>query len=344
LRIINGDCREVLKSLPCESVHCCITSPPYLGLRDYGAAVWEGGDPGCDHGVRRWEGPKQTQGAQSSHASVADRLNRRQCACGAKRTDNPIGLEDDPSEYIQGLVEVFREVRRVLRKDGTFWLNLGDTFAANRGYQVPDSKHTFVGNGHGSRVPEGLKTKDLMMIPHRAALALQADGWWVRSDIVWSKGNPMPESVRDRPTRAHEYVFLLTKSDRYWYDAAAVREPAVSGHSSGNGFKRPASLTKQDKNGARGSDQEWEVTEYRNQRSVWSVNTKPFKGAHFAVFPAALVEPCLLAGCPVGGTVLDPFAGSGTVGEVANKHGRDAILIELNPEYIKLIEKRVGLA
>ena len=319
--ILHGDCLEVLKRLPSESVHCIVTSPPYWGLRDYGA-------PG------------------------------------------QLGLEPTPEEYVAALVEVFAEARRVLRGDGTLWLNLGDSYAGSwgnyapggiKGKQRPKSERgkRWERRAYGdttmlpptANVP-GLKPKDLVGIPWRVAFALQADGWWLRSDIVWAKPNCMPESVRDRPTRSHEYVFLLTKSERYHYDADAIREPAA-----------PQSLARiHQPNFAHqtGGPKDYRVTGVnpnrsmrqtlenfakhpgRNKRSVWSVATAPYKGAHFAVMPPALVEPCVLAGCPVGGVVLDPFMGAGTVGVVARRHSRHYLGIELNPDYIALAETRIA--
>lgn len=272
--VLVGNCRETLKTLPDESVHCVVTSPPYFGLRDYGE-------------------------------------------------DEQIGLEATPDDFVQALVEVFREVRRVLRDDGTVWLNLGDSYAGSgkgrngdgTSAASPTSKQaTSRGTTEGvltKTVNHGLKQKDLMGIPWRVAFALQADGWYLRQDIIWSKPNPMPESVKDRCTKAHEYIFLLTKSPKYFYDEEAVKEVGV------------------------------DETTTRNRRSVWTVTTKPFKGAHFATYPPDLIEPCILAGCPEGGTVLDPFGGSGTTAGVALKHGRKAILCELNPEYAALIPRRI---
>jgi len=315
--LVVGDALTHLKSLPDGIVQCCVTSPPYYGLRDYGTGKWEGGtDPTCDHGVQRWDGPKQTQGAQSGHASKADRLARRQCAsCGAHRVDDQLGLEETPHEYIARLVEIFREVRRVLRDDGTLWLNLGDSYA-NDGKWGGSTSGKHAGALHGDtkvgrgKRRTGFKAKELMMIPARAAIALQDDGWYLRSDIVWAKGNPMPESVKDRPTRSHEYVFLLAKSERYFYDTEAVKEVAAEGG-------------------------------HRNRRSVWGINPKPYKGAHFAVMPEELARLCILAGSKPGDMVLDPFSGSGTTLAVARLLGRSYLGIELNPEYVPLINERV---
>lgn len=308
LRILNGDALEMLRTLPDESVNCCVTSPPYYGLRDYGAA-------------------------------------------------GQIGLESTPEQYIERLVAVFREVRRVLRDDGTLWLNVGDSYA----------------------------DKNLIGIPWMLAFALRADGWYLRQDIIWAKPNPMPESVRDRCTKAHEYIFLLTKSARYWYDAEAVGENFADERMvcSGAKFGTPEQYAKESgrsgdqglarfnkgrggKNAMRGQghfrdgengpanragrDMQNVGAEgfTRNRRSVWTITTKPYTEAHFATFPPELPRICIMAGCPADGVVLDPFAGSGTTGAVALELGRRAVLIELNPKYVKLIERRtqttVGLA
>jgi DNA modification methylase len=262
--------------------------------------------------------------------------------------DTQIGAEDSPDDYVASMVEVFREVRRVLADDGTVWLNIGDTYASMRDSKaVPDSLRK--GND-GTAVPKAanrnpanlkaanIKHKDLIGSPWRLAFALQQDVWYIRQYIIWSKPNPMPESVRDRCTKSHEYVFLLTKRDKYFYDNEAIKEPArdwgtrdrTKGkyHNAGTGLTPHTGLTKS--------------YEKKNKRSVWVITTKPFKGAHFAVMPEDLAVPCILAGSEVGDTVLDPFAGSGTTGVVALRHGRKFIGVELNPEYIKLAEERIN--
>lgn len=294
-----GDCLESLRDLPDQSVHCCVTSPPYFGLRDYGA-------------------------------------------------DGQIGLEPTPDEFVQALVAVFREVRRVLRDDGTLWVNLGDSYARapGKGGSGPGGKN--YGQARGADIPDGLKQKDLIGIPWRVAFALQEDGWYLRQDIIWQKPNPMPESVTDRCTKSHEYVFLLSKSPRYYFDHVAIKEDAVGGQAGkAASFKRTGSKREQtipgQGYGTHRPDRE-DVAyngEKRNRRSVWNIATKPYKGAHFATFPPELIEPCILAGCPVGGTVLDPFGGSGTTAGVALAHGRNAVLCELNPDYAALVEDRV---
>jgi DNA modification methylase len=375
-RIIQGDCIEGLRTLPDASVHCCVTSPPYWGLRDYGH-------------------------------------------------DGQIGLESTPEAYVARMVEVFREVRRVLRDDGTCWVNLGDSYAAsglmNLGSQkglaaarerydgIPrnaanDSRMNGEAGSVSCSLPPGLKPKDLVGIPWRVAFALQADGWWLRQDIIWHKPNPMPESVRDRCTKAHEYVFLLTKSERYFYDAEAVSEASVQPERAGK-LERSFSTGKPEVVLRQDVGRSVMRTETRNRRSVWTVTTKPYSGAHFAVMPPDLVEPCIKAGCPeqccpvcgrglerviektiirrhrpnqftsyrnvngqpdqtkqgvstqtlgwaaacdcaasgtTPGTVLDPFAGSGTTLAVAAELGRSGIGCELSPEYIELAEQRIA--
>jgi DNA modification methylase len=368
IRSLQGDCRDILKTLPDQSVHCVVTSPPYWGLRDYGTATWDGGDPQCDH-IR----------ANGRNDVTAERLAERaelfgtgtgagskvhgiqfsaECGkCGATRIDSQIGLEPTPEAYVATMVEVFREVRRVLRKDGTLWLNLGDSYA-NTGNKGQDFSASKVGYGGAGRIvvggqpikeiPIGLKAKDLVGIPWRVAFALQADGWYLRQDIIWAKPNPMPESVTDRCTKAHEYIFLLSKSERYYYDAAAIAEPASE--DSGWSKQRASGVNTWEYNnsGARiaVTGQSIESSTFgksgtRNKRSVWTVTTQPFSEAHFATFPPALIEPCVMAGCPKGGIVLDPFGGAGTTGMVADRLQRDAIIIELNPDYAAMAELRL---
>ena len=301
LQILTGDCRTILPTLPEQSVHCCVTSPPYFGLRDYGC-------------------------------------------------DGQIGLEKTPAEYVAEMVKVFREVRRVLRDDGTLWLNLGDSYVANGSNQVPQTKcHTGSGYAGPNRNGNtGLKPKNMLGIPWRVAFALQQDGWYLRSDIIWSKPNPMPESVTDRPTKAHEYIFLLSKSARYHYEADAIREKCTEesiARAARNSFpneQRALSFPGQPSFRDRGEGTISLNANGRNRRSVWTIPTQPYGGAHFAAFPEKLIEPCILAGCPEGGTVLDPFGGSGTTGRVAVENRRSAILIELNPEYVSLQRHRTS--
>jgi len=364
-----GDCQEVLKTLDAESVHCCVTSPPYWGLRDYGTATWEGGDAGCDHidmdklAERQRQRKSMVKFGEKCDGSTRTRIHDEQigkdcqcigiCSkCGARRIDDQLGLESTPEEYVAKMVDVFREVRRVLRDDGTLWLNLGDSYATGGGAvgRCPgggEQGERFLRQGHINTQPNrmkipGLKPKDLVGIPWRVALALQADGWYLRQDIIWHKPNPMPESVTDRCTKAHEYLFLLTKSAKYHYDADAIKEPLAE-----SSVER---LTQPNIENQIGSDRVPGKTngnmnavgelKGRNKRSVWTVTTKPYKGAHFATFPPDLIEPCILAGCPEGGVVLDPFFGSGTTAKVASQWGRGCVGIELNDEYMELAKKR----
>lgn len=301
IRIEIGDCREILRSLPDESIHCVVTSPPYYGLRDYGI--------------------------------------KRQ-----------IGLESHPEEYIAALVGIFREVRRILRSDGTLWLNIGDSYAVSGNGGGGAKQDRNAGSSGGRKVgrpPNDFKPKDLIGVPWRLAFALQEDGWYLRQDIIWAKPNPMPESVRDRCTRAHEYLFQFSKSARYYYDRDAIAEPAVCDDAKrwtdrGSEKQRGHSRRHAGFNGRYAERLMREgPPKTRNRRSVWTVATQPFNGAHFATFPPALIEPCLRAGCPAGGTVLDPFAGAGTTGLVANRLGRNAILIDLNPEYAAIAKRRI---
>lgn len=301
VRILEGDCRTVLTTLPDQSVHCVVTSPPYFGLRDYGH-------------------------------------------------DGQIGQEPTPAEFVAALVEVFREVRRVLRDDGTVWLNLGDSYASSptgsdsATSKLEGGKRTqHEGGKRPNKIVGGLKQKDLIGIPWRVAFALQADGWYLRQDIIWSKPNPMPESVRDRCTKSHEYIFLLSKSPRYYFDADAIKETAVRPEGAGNKAHKGATayVAGDEKMRTKVGLTKIGPRDTRNRRSVWTVTTKPFKGAHFATFPPDLIEPCILAGCTEGGTVLDPFGGAGTTGLVADRLNRNAILIELNPTYTELARRRI---
>lgn len=366
IKILIGDVREQLRTLAADSIHCCVTSPPYWGLRDYGV-------------------------------------------------EGQIGLEASPAEFIAVMVDVFEEVRRVLRPDGTCWINMGDSYATgagrvgnhpgggaqgeawrgSRGGHEGKQAYSVGARGTGqltqpNRMPQpGLKAKDLVMMPHRLAIALQDAGWWVRQDIVWSKPNPMPESVRDRCTKSHEYIFLLTKSEKYFYDAEAIKEPAVSAAdhprnsfatkdydvpgqkpqkrvARGVGFghgtdaetrqlgRVEASCSKdegRDEQGLRTASRmgggagfrsdRASRPDMRNKRSVWTMATHSFAEAHFATFPPELPENCINAGCPVGGVVLDPFFGAGTTGLVADRLQRDCIGIELNPAYAEIARKRI---
>lgn len=261
--------------------------------------------------------------------------------------EGQLGLEKSPEEYVSKLVEVFREVRRVLRDDGTLWLNLGDSYAAAnssgpQGKSGERASRSFT----ATTIPKmgsGLKPKDLVGIPWRVALALQADGWYLRQDIIWHKPNPMPESVTDRCVKSHEYIFLLSKSAKYFFDHLSIKEPATCPRGPGN--KRPYEIPGQrsgENSNLGGSIHKIGARETRNKRSVWKVTTKPFKGAHFATFPPDLIEPCVLAGCPKDGIVLDPFFGAGTTGLVAIKNQRSFIGIEINKEYFEMAKQRIS--
>lgn len=252
-----------------------------------------------------------------------------------------LGLEPTPEEYVANMVKVFRDVRRVLRDDGTLWLNIGDTFGGQRGNKTPapDSKHRHDAADTPGSAKGGTLRKQLLGIPWRVALALQADGWYLRQDIIWHKPNCMPESVTDRCTKAHEYIFLLSKNERYYFDHEAIREQAVKG-AAGSSFHKGKTGTHQL---GRSSDKERMEDGMRSRRSVWSIPTKPLAEAHFATYPPDLIEPCILAGCSVDGTVIDPFFGAGTTGLVAEKHSRHCIGIELNPQYAEIARKRLGM-
>lgn len=380
-----GDALETLKTLQSASVQCCVTSPPYFGLRDYGTAAWEGGDLHCDHSTSRSRGEDIRSGDKQGTSAGSRPNTQSVCRCGAARVDKQLGLESTPEEYVSRLVAIFNEVRRLLKSDGTLWLNLGDSYYGSgrgpAGYNGLGNHTTRQGFDTPSLSShDTLKPKDLIGIPWMVAFALRAEGWYLRSDIVWAKSNCMPESVTDRPTRSHEYIFLLSKSARYYYDHEAIKEPAVydvdgTGTASRKaraygslksyptderagiraaGFKDASQMN--GKNGDKqrghsrrhaGFNDRWDAmskeeqcTGMRNKRDVWTVAPAQYREAHFATFPPALIKSCVLAGCPEGGTVLDPFAGSGTVGEVALKFGRKAVLIELNPNYIPLIKAR----
>ena len=360
IQILTGDALNVLREMPDESVNCCVTSPPYWGLRDYGIRLahlqrgnWSAFQPSKKESFRRWQLRMQARAALNGGIESRDKS-----ACVAV-----LGLEKTPEMFVKNLTAIFREVRRVLRNDGTAWVNLGDSYAgsgkgigdtktnnksngASRGVRI-GSVHGESGHTSGVTPPKGWKAKDLIGIPWRVAFALQADGWYLRSDIIWAKPNPMPESVTDRPTKAHEYIFLLSKSAKYFYDADAIKEAAQPDSTrkrpGANCFRGAGHFGKSPANRNGRDMTEIGRDEVRNKRSVWDVATAPFSGCHFATYPPALIRPCILAGCPVGGIVLDPFAGSGTTGQVAIEEGRRAVLIELNPEYIKLIEQRTNV-
>lgn len=422
VRVVVGNALDKLREMPAESVHCVVTSPPYWGLRDYGVepSIW-GGGPACEH---EWGEPQRTANANSMPGPNGrggkngdGRRNETKftgpfCqSCGAWR--GAFGLEPTPELFIDHLVEIFDEVRRVLRADGTLWLNLGDSYATGAGAVgarpgggaqgdrwagaspergertrgLRDGRHAGKHTGMAAlgpmtqpnRMPiPGLKPKDLVGIPWMAAFALRRAGWWLRQDIIWAKPNPMPESVTDRCTKSHEYLFLMTKSERYYFDSEAISETVtlsiverlsqptldqqygsdrVPGKTngpmkahvpkrSGNKERKAASqrgVPVDDEGkpaGAVAGSVPWEGMT-RNKRSVWTVTTQPFSEAHFATFPPALIEPCILAGWTAGQVVLDPFGGAGTTGLVADRLQRSAILIELNPEYAEMARRRI---
>jgi len=340
-------------------VACTVSLPVRLidyGLRDYGTAKWEGGDPNCEHTVGSGDNDNLKTYVTRPER---DGIKRQYCQkCGAVRIDQQIGLEQTPAEYVDDIVQVFREVWRVLRDDGTAWLNLGDSYAGNMsrasnggraGYGTPRE-------GIFNRGWDGIKDKDLIGIPWMVAFALRDDGWYLRQDIIWHKPNPMPESVKDRCTKAHEYIFLLSKSPRYYYDYEAVLEPANNDVGKPRAFAKKGNGDRNDtgnvyipkyyKNLQDDGQQpntmhlkrlegEEYVSPVRNRRSVWTIPTSPYRGAHYATFPPKLIEPMILAGCPAGGIVLDPFVGSGTTVMVANHLGRKGIGLDLNFKYLK---------
>jgi DNA modification methylase len=341
--ILIGDNRQALKELPDASVQTVVTSPPYWGLRDYGTANWVGGNESCDHETPRSRGLDIKENDKQG-TSKGSRPNLQwECACGALRIDEQIGLEKTPDEFIEQLCSVFDEVWRVLKDDGTIWVNLGDSYAGNNSRASNNGRAGFGNEREGVflKTGDGLKHKDLVGIPWRFAFAMQARGWYLRSDIIWHKPNPMPESVTDRPTKSHEYIFLMTKSPRYYYDHEAIKEDAIWAEEKRAGKGRLHYDGK--RQGEKGTGQEnfVSIVDKKNKRSVWQVNVKGYKEAHFATYPTELIEPCILAGSKENDIVLDPFSGSGTTGEVALKHGRNYIGLELNPDYAAISEKRI---
>lgn len=386
--ILCGDSLEVLKTLPDCSVQCCITSPPYYGLRDYGTAVWVGGDSQCNH----YRDTKFSESDCTGHKAmgeqsqpVGDAIYKTVCPkCGAVRVDKQIGLEETPEQYIDRLVKVFHEVKRILKDDGTLWVNIGDSYVS-----TSSNNRNFIdvgGRGGNSdaithREVSGVyKQKDLYGIPWMLAFALRADGWYLRQDIIWSKVNPMPESVTDRCTKSHEYIFLLSKSEKYLFNGNAIKEDAVSTdgrlpgvvrnrvfdydskvnnnpeaymqkntgvHSSDEKYLHSGIRFGGDKYGDSDdkhfqtySGNEYIYTGKRNKRDVWSICVSGYKDAHFATYPEQLVEPCVLAGSSEGDTILDVFNGSGTTGIVAIRNNRKYLGIDLNAEYIRLSMNR----
>lgn len=405
LDILNGDCLEMMATLPDESVDCVVTSPPYWGLRDYGGngKVW--GNQLCirdddTYVNHEWEGytrPSENTRKNDNSLQLKSAYWNPQEQAFCKHCDawfGQLGLEPTPEQYVKNMVEIFREVRRILKPKGTLWLNLGDSYASGKGRysQIPQSTERGViskteggtkkygslmnGGRHDVKGHPYLKDKDLVGIPWRVAFALQADGWWLRQDIIWNKPNPMPESVKDRCTKNHEYIFLLTKEARYFYDYEAIKEP-LKDASRTNFDTGKRNNTNQDRNDNDiASRQNGTVFTSKNKRSVWEVGVKPFSEAHFAVFPIELIEPCILAGtsahgncadcgspyqrviekpditvdweatCECNGevvpaTVFDPFGGAATTGIAAIKNGRNAILTELSEKYVKIARRRI---
>ena len=354
--ILIGDVIEQLKNIPDKTVNTCVTSPPYWGLRDYGTAEWKGGDSECDH-VANQNATKKMGNEEFNKTTPSREKTKTKgyyadiCPkCGAIRIDNQIGLEKTPELYVDKMVKVFREVRRVLRNDGTLWLNLGDSYSGSGGAGNQFGQLEKDGFNKYNQGSTGLKQKDLVGIPWMVAFALRADGWYLRQDIIWHKPNPMPESVKDRCTKAHEYIFLLSKSPKYYYDYEAIKEPAnydgrkATMNQGSDKYKENCVPGDQPQSMARNGHERWEWKNgiaIRNKRSVWTVSTKPFSGSHFATFPPDLIEPCILAGSPRGGIVLDCFFGAGTTGKVSLKNGRYYIGIELKPEYAEMAENRI---
>lgn len=353
--VYHGDALEQLKRIPFGTVNTCITSPPYYGLRDYGTGTWVGGDPTCPH-RRTTKISKDTitghKHMSEDGQSVGDAIYKKICPlCGAVREDKQIGLEETPEEYIERLVQVFREVRRVLKDDGTLWVNIGDSYAGGAGrYGGTDCMSAKQTSNQGSICQiqntkkwkhDDIKQKDLLGIPWMLAFALRSDGWYLRQDIIWAKSNPMPESVKDRFTKSHEHIFMLTKNPVYYFNHDAVQEDTdyIPKHNIKFGGDKYGDSS--DPKYQTYSGKLYHPNGKRNKRDVWSVPVSSTKESHFATFPKDLIEPCILAGCPKNGVVLDPFNGSGTTGIVATDHCRSYIGIELNSEYIEITKRRV---
>jgi len=348
-KVFFGDCRDSMRQMAKDGikVQTCVTSPPYYGLRDYGTAEWEGGNVDCDHieKIQSHSGERSNRD-QTSQIFKYKGLCKK---CGAVSVDGQIGLEQTPQEFINNLVEVFACVWDILEDDGTLWVNLGDSYA-NNSSQASNNGRAGFGNPREkvvNRIGNGYKQKDLMGMPWRLAFALQDFGWYLRQDIIWHKPNPMPESVTDRCTKSHEYIFLLTKNAKYYFDADSIKENAIN--------TEEQQIAKRNKKQHRANAQEHEakfvqhnfseiktVYEKRNKRDVWSVPVKPYSGAHFAVYPPELIEPCILAGSRIGDIVLDPFFGSGTTGQVSQNLGRKWIGCELNKNYEALQNERLS--
>ena len=314
--VIQGDCRDVLKDFPRETVDTCITSPPYWNLRDYGTADWTGGDDDCDHRYYKGGHGEKSKVQTGSKGNQFYQYKGECKKCGATRHDSQFGMEDNLDDYVSDLADIMDDIRGILKPEGTLWLNIGDCYGGNNPVNQ-DGRRGFSNDPivqRRKKYIDGLHPKNLMGIPWKVAFEMQARGWILRSDIIWHKPNPMPESVKDRPTNATEHIFLFSKNPLYYYDHEAIMEDAVTEDYSEEGK--------------------------RNKRNVWKVRAAMYRGAHFATFPVELITPCVLAGCPQGGLVLDPFMGSGTVAYVAKKFGRNYTGVELNPDYHKIIHER----
>ncbi|RLD81106.1 MAG: site-specific DNA-methyltransferase [Bacteroidetes bacterium] len=354
-KIYQGDVKTTLKKFPSNIVDCVVTSPPYWNLRDYGTGEWVGSkDPKCKHIKNQAFSSKTTIQKNQKKVNKGRELyyNHKCPKCGAVKKDLQIGAEKTPEEYVETMVKLFRQIKRMLKDTGTVWLNLGDTYIG--GGRGSGGKSKVQTGNKGSlittrSVVKNLPSKNLVGIPWRVALALQADGWILRQEIIWNKPACMPESVTDRCTKSHEHIFLLTKNPNYYFDHKIIQEPSVDPAS----YKpcRPRNETAFDKSDPKrrlhSLDKNGNISfngkifETRNKRTVWNVSITNYKGAHFATFPPKLIEPCILAGCPKGGVVFDPFFGSGTSGSVAKKNNRKYLGVELNPKYIKLAKQRL---
>ena len=352
--LLCGNAIEVLKTLPEKSIQTCITSPPYYGLRDYGTGKWVGGDENCPH----YRTSKFSENTQTGHLAmgeqgeaIGDAIYKTVCPlCGAIRIDEQIGLEETPEQYVERLVEVFREVKRVLKDDGTLWLNLGDTYNGNKQGNTEYIKRKELSDSQNfmKRIYSGAKQKDLIGIPWMVAFALRADGWYLRNDIIWEKPNPMPAPVRDRCVCSHEYIFLLSKKSHYLFNWESIATPTsdislkraeYGWH--GRGLDDTGSYSGMPQMEA-GELKGRMVHEVARKRDVWRVGVNTYKGAHFATYPIELITPCVLARSNVGDTILDPFNGSGTTGIASLVNDRKYIGIDLNQKYIDLAHKRIN--
>ena len=362
-KIICGDCLEVLKDMESESVNCVMTSPPYWALRDYGTAQWKGGDEKCDHKIDvqpRIERKKQGLTGGLEYMKSQEPIYKDICGkCGAKRIDQQLGLEPTFQEYINSLCDIFDEVKRALRKDGTCWVNMGDSYmphGGSRGNKTSAGADSLRKNYDMEEIApkhkrdmSGLKAKCLCQIPSRFAIEMTNRGWILRNELIWYKPNCMPSSVKDRFTVDFEKIFFFTKKKKYWFETQYEPHEWLEKEKRRKNFYKKVSYNSKYSNGVGATQRFTENArserynkEGRNKRCVWKINTKPYAKAHFAAFPEKLVETPIKAGCPKGGTVLDPFSGAGTTGVVAKKLGRNFIGIELNPEYVKMSEDRIA--